>query len=382
MISTDEQKIYELLSRGVEEILPTNDSLKKLLLSGKQLRIKLGIDPTSPNLHIGRGVAILKLKDFQDLGHHVVFIIGDATGVVGDTSDKESERPMLTQSEINSNLESYVSQIQKILNKDQMEVKRNSEWLLPLNYAQIGDQADQFSVADFIARENIKKRIDAGKRVSLREVLYPLMQGYDSVAVQADVELGGTDQKFNLLAGRTLQEHFGQKPQHILMGEIIPGTDGRKMSSSWGNTINLNDAPQEMFGKVMSIPDAITEKYFILTTRIPLDTVKEILSGHPKDAKIALAHELVRMYHGTDAADSAKASFENTFSKGEVPTDVPEVRLEEGEKMADVLVRAGVVESKSDYRRLEEAGAIKELSSDESGAVYRVGKHRFIKILK
>ncbi len=389
-VKTDAAKIDELLTRGVEEVIPSSDSLRALLTSGKQLRIKLGIDPTSPNLHIGRSVAILKLKDFQDLGHHIVFIIGDATGVIGDTSDKESERKMLTPEEVQANLTSYVSQIQKILNKDQMEVRRNSEWLLPLNYAEIGEQADQFSVADFIARENIKKRLDAGKRVSLREVLYPLMQGYDSVAVRADVELGGTDQKFNLLAGRTLQEHFGQKPQHILTGTIISGTDGRKMSSSWGNTINLNDAPNDMFGKVMSIPDELTKTYLTYATRVPLAEVDRIVSGHPKEAKLALARELVRMYHGEHEAMAAQAHFEKAFSEGGVPDDVPEIIVRH-EGLMDALVAAKIVASKSDYRRLVSDGAIRVVRTDEKltehslppyDEVVRIGKHRFVKIVK
>lgn len=389
-VSTDPKRVEELLTRGVAEILPSAESLRSLLASGKQLRIKLGIDPTSPNLHIGRAVTILKLKDFQDLGHQIVFIIGDATGVIGDTSDKESERKMLTQEEIQSNLTSYVAQIQKILRPELMEVHRNSKWLLPLDYAQIGEQANLFSVSDFISRENIKKRLDEGRRVSLREVLYPLMQGYDSVAVKADVELGGTDQKFNLLAGRTLQEHFGQKPQHILMTEIIPGTDGRKMSSSWGNTINLNDAPNDMFGRVMSIPDELTKTYLTFATRIPLAAVDEIVSGHPKEAKLALARELVRMYHGESNAAAAQAHFQKAFTQGGVPDDVPEVIVRH-EGLMDALVSQKIVSSKTDYRRLLSDGAIRVVSTDERltehslppyGEVVRIGKHRFVKVVR
>lgn len=387
-VSTDEKKIDELLTRSVVEILPTRDGLKKLLMSGKQLRIKLGIDPTSPNLHIGRAVTILKLKDFQDLGHKIVFIIGDATGVVGDTSDKESERPMLSQEQVATNLKSYVSQMHKLLKPELMEVRRNSEWLLKLNYAQIGEQADQFSVADFIARDNIKRRLDGGKRVSLREVLYPLMQGYDSVAVEADVELGGTDQKFNLLAGRALQEKYKQRPQHVLMTEIIPGTDGRKMSSSWGNTINLNDEPNDMFGKVMRIPDSIMPHYYTHATRLPVGTINSF--EHAKDAKVALAHEIVRMYHGTEVADKAKNNFDKTFSKGEIPDDVSEVRVGD-EGLIEALVKAEIVSSKSDYRRLLSEGAIRVVGTDEKlterslppyGETLRIGKHRFVKIVK
>jgi len=247
-IDTNPKKIDEILTRGVSEVID-KENLKKRLLSGKRLCIKLGIDPTSPHIHIGRAVVLLKLKDFQDLGHKIVFIVGDSTGVIGDTSDKESERPMLSHKEVVQNAQSYIKQMGKVLNLKNVETHYNSEWLLKLNYNDIGAQADYFSVSDFIARENIKKRLHEGKRVSLREVLYPLMQGYDSVAIKADVELGGTDQRFNLLAGRKLQPHFNQTPQDILMVNLIMGTDGRKMSSSWGNTINITDEAEDMYGK-------------------------------------------------------------------------------------------------------------------------------------
>ncbi len=388
-VSTDVEKIETLLTRSVAEIIPGKESLRKLLLSGKRLRIKLGIDPTSPNLHIGRAVPLLKLRDFQNLGHKVVFIIGDATGVVGDTSDKESERPMLTQAQVGKNLAEYVAQAEKILDKNLLEVRRNSEWLLKLNYSEIGDQADAFSVADFIARDNIKRRLDEGKRVSLREVLYPLMQGYDSVAVEADVELGGTDQRFNLLAGRVLQGKAGQAPQHIVMGELILGTDGRKMSSSWGNTINLNDAPDDMFGKVMSIPDSLTEAYFIHCTRAPLDGVRESMALHPKDAKLALAHVIVSMYHGEATAGKAQKGFISTFSKKEAPESAEEVTVENGLRYA--LIKVGMISSNSEWTRLAEAGAIRVVGTEEekivdpfikppAGTLVRIGKHRFVRI--
>jgi len=378
-VSADEAKIDELLSRGVAEVLPSAASLKKLLLSGKRLRVKLGIDPTGAHIHLGNTVPLLKLRDFQNLGHTVVFIIGDATGVVGDTSDKDAERPMLTEAQVKKNLTSYVAQISKILKKDQLEVRRNSEWLLRLNYRDIGEHADVFSVADFIARDNIKRRLDAGKRVSLREVLYPLMQGYDSVAVKADIELGGVDQRFNVLAGRPLQEKYGQAPQHCLLFSLMPGTDGEKMSKSRGNVINVFDAPADMFGRVMGSRDEVVESFFVSATRASLPKVSEIMKGHPKDAKMALAEELVHMYHGADAAKRAREDFDKAFSKGEMPSDIPTVELR-GRSLASALVAAGVVESKSDYRRLEAAGAITTLAEDASGKVLKIGKHRFVKI--
>jgi tyrosyl-tRNA synthetase len=367
-VLVDENLINELTSRGVEEIIPSVESLKKLLRSGKRLRIKLGIDPTSPHLHLGRSVPLLKLRDFQRLGHQVVFIIGDATGVVGDTSDKDAERPMLTEDQVTKNLETYVS--------------------LKLNYRDIGEHADKFSVSDFIARDNIRKRLDAGKRVSLREVLYPLMQGYDSVAITADVELGGTDQRFNLLAGRSLQEAHRQAPQHIVMTELILGTDGRKMSSSWGNTVNLSDTPRDMFGKVMSIPDALVSTYFTHATRIPMEEIAALAVRHPKEAKMALAQEVVRMYHGSREAEKAKNDFDTAFTKGGVPSDVLEISF--SGNLMETLVKHGIVASNSEYRRLHDAGAIRDAETDERypgndgfiGRVLRIGKHRFVKIVK
>src|ERR1035437_6652152 len=234
-----EQDIEELLTRGVSEIIGKKELEDKLHL-GKPLRIKLGIDPTSPNLHLGRSIPLLKLRDFQKLGHIVVFIIGDFTGIIGDTSDQDAERPMLTKEIIDENQKTYFEQVGKIIDLSKAEFHHNSDWLEKLTYREIGEQADCFSVSDFVARENIAKRLEEGKRVSLREVLYPLMQGYDSVAIKADIELGGNDQRFNLLAGRKLQEKYGQEPQSIIMGPLIEGLDGRKMSSSWGNTINVS----------------------------------------------------------------------------------------------------------------------------------------------
>lgn len=387
-VSIDEGKIEDLLTRGVAEVLPNKESLKKLLTSGKRLRIKLGIDPTSPNIHLGRAVTLLKLKDFQDLGHQVVFIVGDFTGIIGDTSDKESERPMLDKATIEKNKQTYFKQAGKIIDLSKTETKHNSSWLEKLGYREIGEHADAFSVSEFIARENIKKRMDEGKRVSLREVLYPLMQGYDSVAVNADVEIGGTDQKFNLLAGRTLQGKLGKHPQEVLTTNLILGTDGRKMSSSWGNTINVTENPTDMFGKVMSLPDELVETYFVHTTRVPLSEVKEIVMGHPKDAKMKLAHELVRMYHTDKEANNARDGFDKTFSKKETPEDAEEVVFEND--LATTLTNAGVVKSKTEVRRLLEGGAIKVAGTDEkitsldakpeTGTVLKIGKHRFIKI--
>lgn len=380
-VSTDEKKVDELLSRGVEEAI-VRESLRKKLLSGKRLRVKLGIDPTSPALHLGRSIPLLKLRDFEELGHQIVFIVGDFTAVIGDTSDKDAERPMLTRDAIAKNEASYKEQVGKLLDLSRAEFRYNSEWLEPLDYRQIGEHADMFSVSDFIARDVIARRLKEGKRVSLREVLYPLMQGYDSVAVKADVELGGMDQKFNLLAGRTMQEKLGQVPQDIIMNPLIDGLDGRKMSSSWGNTISLTATASDMFGKVMSMADAQVPMYFELTTRVPMQELPGILEGHPKDAKMRLAREVVALYHGKDAAEKAQRDWTDTFSDGGVPEDVPVVAAG---KLRDIIKDV----STSELRRLVAQGAVtsvesgkKFLSIDEevSNDVIRIGKHRFLKI--
>lgn len=391
-----EQLIEEILSRGVAEVID-REHLKKRLLEGKPLRIKLGIDPTSPNIHIGRAVVLLKMRDLQQLGHKIVLIVGDFTGVIGDASDKESERPMLEKDTIETNMKTYTEQMGKLIDLEQAEVHYNSTWLGELRYEDIGQQANAFSLAEFISRENIKKRLDEGKRVSLREVLYPLMQGFDSVAVNADVELGGTDQRFNLLAGRKLQEVHGQQAQDTLMVNLILGTDGRKMSSSWGNTINITDAPNEMFGKVMSVPDNLITEYFVHCTRMPMTEIAKmaedmVTGGNPRDAKVRLAKEIVRLYHGDAEADKAEQYFVDTFSKGNVPENVREVAVISGTKLIDMIAEAGLAESKADARRKAEQGGVsidgEKLSADtvlsqelHDGKVMKVGKKDFVKIV-
>ncbi len=396
-VSTDEKKIDELLSRGVSEVIVKED-LRKRLLSGDRLRIKLGIDPTSPNLHIGRAVTLLKMRDFQELGHQVVFIVGDFTAVIGDTSDKEAERPMLEREKIAEYESKYKEQVAKLINISNAEFLHNSEWLEKLTYREIGEQADAFSVADFIARENIARRLTAGKRVSLREVLYPIMQGYDSVAVRADVELGGMDQKFNILAGRALQEKYKQRPQNIILGPLIEGLDGRKMSSSWGNTITFNAAPADMYGKVMSMRDEYLARYFECCTRVPMVEVAEMARGlgdgslHPKDAKMRLAREIVALYHGTDAARKAEDDWVSAFSEGVAPENIPvlKINISEVVRVRDVLVEQKIVDSVSDLRRLVDAGAVAEVGGEPFKTIddkidrtmtIRIGKHRFLKVL-
>jgi tyrosyl-tRNA synthetase len=391
-ISTDKSKIKELLTRGVEEIID-RAHLQKQLESGTQLRVKLGIDPTSASIHLGRSIPLLKLRDFQELGHQIVFIVGDATGVIGDTSDKDSERPMLTRADVEQNLKQYKEQVGKILDLNKIEFRYNSEWLNTLSYDEIGEHANVFSLAEFISRDNIRRRLEAGTRVSLRELLYPLMQGYDSVAIKADVELGGTDQRFNLLAGRTLQAHFGQEPQDILMNPLVAGTDGRKMSSSWGNTVNLTDEPNDMFGKIMSVPDELIIEYFTYMTRVPLSEVETYAKamkdgGNPRDYKVLLGKAIVTFYHSLEDAEKAEANFINTFANKQTPDDMPEL-APVSRNIVDVLIEAGFATSKGDARRAIDGGGVrineeKVASHDEevkSGDVVNKGKRHFVRVI-
>ncbi|MEX0917406.1 MAG: tyrosine--tRNA ligase [Candidatus Paceibacterota bacterium] len=388
---TSEEKIDELLTRGVSEVIE-KDSLKRELLSGKQLRIKLGIDPTSPNIHLGRSITLLKLRDFQMLGHKIIFIVGDATGIIGDTSDKESERPMLTREEVEANAKTYLEQAGKILDMALVEKKYNSGWLDALTYKEIGDQANIFSVSDFTARENIKKRLDEGKRVSLREMLYPLMQGYDSVMVRADVEIGGTDQRFNMLAGRKLQPLYKQKPQNILTTELVEGLDGRKMSSSWGNTINLTASPADMYGKVMRLKDELIVKYLTLATRVSLKKISEVEKKlkdgvNPKEVKMLLAREIVTFYYNEKEAEKAEKEFQKIFSEGGVPEEISRVKVKKDSLLSDILIENKILDSKSEFRRLVDQGGVElggeKITSHKEGVragVLKLGKHRFFEI--
>lgn len=361
----------EVLERGVDEIIDAQH-LRDRLRTGGKLRVKLGIDPTSPHIHLGRSVVLLKLRDFQLLGHTVVFVIGDFTGVIGDTSDKDAERKILSPDVIAENMKTYTAQAGKIIDMSTAEVHYNSEWLGRLTYREIATQADAFSLSEFIARKNIHDRLQAGKRVSLRELLYPLMQGYDSVALNADVELGGTDQRFNLLAGRTMQEHYGKPPQDILTTRLIPGLDGRKMSSSWGNTINIGDEPGDMYGKVMSMNDAMIEPYTAYCTRLVLEEAP----AHPRDAKMRLARELVRMYWGEDNAREAEERFVTQFQKKEIPGNISTLSVGNSEPVMDVLIHAGFVASKAEARRVIAQGGVTldgEKITDHAAHITRAG---------
>ena len=394
-VNTDPQKIDDLLARGVEEIFIEKD-LRAKLASGKCLRIKLGIDPTSPFIHLGRAVPLRKLKAFQDLGHGIVLIIGDYTAKIGDPSDKLEKRPMLSDKEIKNNLKKYLEQISLILNMKKVEVRYNSEWLKKMNFFEISQLLECFTVQQMSKRRNFKDRLEAGTDIFLVEFLYPALQGYDSVKVKADVELGGFDQLFNLKAGRTVQRKYGMAEQDIMTLSMLEGTDGRKMSSSWGNIIGLTDSPEEMFGKVMSIKDELITKYFLLCTDTPINTIegyaRDMVTGaaNPRDLKMILGKEIVTIYHNEKLAKKAEENFIATFQKKEIPENIPEIMPKDGEKLCDMLLKSKTIASKNEFRRLVDEGAITNLSLKEkitdygapsSAGVYRIGKKRFLKIL-
>lgn len=392
-IITDKKRIDELLIRGVEDIF-VKEELEKALLSGKQLRIKLGIDPTGPKIHLGRAIPLRKLREFQKLGHQVILIVGDFTAQVGDASDKTDKRPMLTRAQIDENLRDYKSQISKILDISKTEFVYNGDWLSKLSFEEVTRLAECFSVQQMLARRNFKDRYDNGVEISLREFLYPIMQGYDSVAVKSDVELGGFDQLFNLKAGRVMQEYFGQPKQSAFTCQMLEGTDGRKMSSSWGNIIAIVDDPHMMFGKVMSLRDDLIVKYFLLCTDVSLEEIQNIekdLAGgvNPKDIKMRLAVELVTLYHTEKDATLAKNSWIETFEKGGVPDDIQEIVSTNEKELADILVAEGIVTSKTDWRRLVQEGAVNDTEKGEIkdpkvlayNGTFKIGKKRFVKIV-
>jgi tyrosyl-tRNA synthetase len=389
-----EKKVNEFLSRGVEDVFVL-DNLRTKLLSGKKLRIKLGVDPTSSHIHIGRAVPLRKLRDLQNMGHQVVFIVGDFTARIGDASDKLAKRPMLSEKDIKTNLKTYKEQVGKIINLKKAEFHYNSKWLKKLNFAQISELAETFSLQQMIERRNFSDRLEKGEEISLRELLYPLMQGYDSVAVKADIELGGFDQLFNLKAGRVIQKHFGQPLQDVITFKMLLGTDGRKMSSSWGNIIAIDEKPSDMYGKIMSLKDELIPDYFLMATDVSLTKVEEvkdmIANGeNPKRLKMELAREIVTMFHGEKEAAKAEDSFTAVFSKRETPTDMPTVTVSSAALLSDTFLTEDIVKSKSDFARLVREGAISLIDPEEkkvsdifekvTEGVYRVGKHRFIKI--
>jgi len=383
------KQIDELLTRGVENIIPKELAVKKLS-SGESLRIYFGIDPTGAKLHLGHSVPLRKLKAFSDLGHHVILVVGSFTAMIGDPSGRDALREPLTKEQVEQNFQTYKNQAEKILDLSKVEVRYNHEWLEPLTFHNIVDLASNFTVQQMLQRDMFDKRLKEGKPIGLHEFLYPLMVGYDSVVLDVDCELGGSDQEFNMLAGRHMQQAHGKRDKFVLTTKLIEGTDGRKMSKTYDNCVYLEDEPADMFGKIMSIKDELVSTYFECTTNVPMEEIKEILAGHPKEAKMRLAKEIVTLYHGADSAQKAEEGFTNTFAKGGVPEEVPRVKGEKGNKLADILVDADIVTSKSDWRRLVEEGAVKDAESGvviedvntvlEESIILKIGKHRFIKI--
>jgi tyrosyl-tRNA synthetase len=390
--------IKSLITRGVEQIT-IRDHLEQALMSGSKLRVKFGIDPTGSKIHIGRAIVLWKLREFQRLGHTVVLIIGDFTAQIGDPSDKLSKRPFLTLAEIKKNLKGYLAQIGTIVDVKRAEVRHNSEWLKKLNFQEIAQLAESFSIQQMIERRNFKDRWDKHEEISLREMLYPLMQGYDSVAVKADVELGGSDQLFNLFAGRKIQEYYNLRPQDIMTVQMLDGLDGRKMSTSWGNVINIDDDPQDMFGKVMSIPDTLMIRYATYLTgwdEVALEQNKKL---HPREFKAAIGKRIVLLYHGEKAAEEAAQEFDRIFKEKQIPQDIPVYKLEasklkEGNAidLIPLLADLKLVESRSEARRLIEQGGVKinnikitnvnETVSLAHEIIIQCGKRKFAKVRK
>ena len=379
---------WQKIKRGTAEILSEAD-LQAKLKRGKPLRIKLGVDPTAPDLHLGHLVVLRKLKTFQELGHQIEFIIGDFTARIGDPSGQSATRPALKPQEIWEHSKTYQEQVFKVLDKDKTQVRYNSTWLNALGIPGLLDLARRTTVAQMMQREDFAKRDAAGQPVSLLELMYPVLQGYDSVAVQADVELGGTDQKFNLLMGREIQQEYKQEPQVVMTMPLLEGLDGtRKMSKSYGNYVAFNDSAKDMFGKIMSLPDALMPKYFELLTDIEIASTKKM---HPREAKELLAKTLTEEFHGRASADDAAKEFERVFSKKGLPEEMPVHRVSESPiRIADLLVEAQLAPSKKEARRLAEQGAVEidgiRQSPDaqvviRKDRVLQVGKRRIVRVL-
>jgi len=388
------EKSLEVFQRGADEILPLEE-LKKKLSKNKPLRVKAGFDPTAPDLHLGHTVLINKLKQIQDLGHEILFLIGDFTGLIGDPTGKNSTRPPLSKKELEENAKTYQEQVFKILDKEKTTIMFNSEWMEKMSSADMIKLASQQTVARMLERDDFSKRYKAGQGISIHEFLYPLVQGYDSVAMEADMELGGTDQKFNLLMGRELQKNAGKEPQVILTMPILEGLDGvQKMSKSLNNYIAIDDTPDEMFGKIMSISDDLMWRYLELLSFESLDTIelwkKEVSDGeNPRNIKFRLANEIITRFHDSDSAIQAQQNFTNRFAKKQIPDDMPEFNFNSGAKIANLLKDAGLVSSTSEAFRMIKQGAAKmngekisdkDLTPKPGEAVYQVGKRKFARI--
>ncbi len=401
MLSAKEQ--LEIIKRGAVEIIVEEDLRKKLeksVITGRPLRVKAGFDPTAPDIHLGHSVLLNKMRQFEDLGHEVIFLIGDFTGMIGDPTGKSETRKHLTKEEVLQNATTYQAQIYKILDPAKTRIVFNSEWMSKMTAEELVQLAAKHTVARMLEREDFKKRYTSEQPISIHEFLYPLIQGYDSVALKADVELGGTDQKFNLLVGRELQKEYGQEPQCLVLMPLLEGLDGvNKMSKSLGNYIGINEPAKEIFGKTMSVSDDLMFRYYELVSAVTLDGLQkikdDITSGllHPMEAKKRLAVELTDRFCGAGEGAQARAEFEKVFSKKDMPDDIPEVKIDwDGAmmKLAKVIALSGAAKSNSEARRLIQQGAVEvdqkpvkdvdaELPAD-GPYVLRVGKKRFVKV--
>ncbi len=389
----------KIIERGVEDLLPKEELIKKLQ-ENRPLNIKLGMDPTAPDLHLGHTVVINKMRQLQDLGHHIQFLIGDFTAMIGDPTGKSATRPALSEAEIKKNAETYQSQVFKILDPEKTEIMFNSTWMSKLTSANMIQLAAQYNVARMLERDDFNKRYKSGQSIAVHEFLYPLVQGYDSVAMKADIELGGTDQKFNLLVGRELQRAYGQAQQVILTMPILEGLDGvQKMSKSLGNYIGIQDSPSDMFGKIMSISDSLMWRYFELLSFKPLEAIEQLKQSvdsgaNPRDIKFELAMEIIERFHDKAAAIAARDEFVARFQKGQMPDEIAEVQVKITDSEAPVawvLKEAGLVSSTAEGNRMVKQGAVKidgdkledpqRKLSPPFDAVIQVGKRRFAKVI-
>ncbi len=397
MVITDEKKIDELLNRSTVEVNIKKD-LEKKLLSGKKLRVKFGIDPTGSDLHLGHTVPLRKLAEFQKLGHHVILLFGTFTGKIGDPTGKDALRKPLTDEEIEKNMETYLVQAGKILDMKNVEIVKNGDWLAPLNFTDILQLASSFTASQMMQRDMFKRRVEEGKDINLVEFFYPLMQGYDSVPIKADVEIGGTDQLFNLMAGRKIQEHFSMPAQNIITVPILEGLDGHeKMSKSLNNYVGVLDSASDIFGKLMSIPDDLMQKYFDLLTSFSSEEISEILNQHPRDAKIFLAKTITKELTSENEANEAEENFKKIFSerkKDAIPSDISTIQCEAGKfSILEIAIISKLFSSNSEARRKVLEGAfkinaekyddIKKEFSLEAGNeyIFQFGKRNFVKAI-
>jgi len=396
-VITDEQKIEELLNRGVDKIYPTKDLLKQVLKSGKKLKLYQGFDPTGDKLHIGHMVGLRKHRQWQDLGHEVIFLIGDGTGEAGDPSGKKKTREkFFTSAELRKNAKNYLEQASKIVRFDgpnPIKIMYNGDWLNKLTKTDILNIAEHFSVQQLIERDMFQERLKNGESINMREFLYPLLQGYDSVELEVDLELGGTDQTFNMLAGRTLLKAMKGKEKFVMTMPLLADSRGVKIGKSEGNVIGLTDEPNDLFGKIMSLPDDAIISVFTLLTDVPLEEINSFdLKKDAMNLKKRAANLLVSTLHNEEAAKIAQENFSNTFQKGKTPDEMEEISCADDELLSEALVKAKIVSSKSEFRRLVEERAITNLVSEEKitdinlipkvGDKLKIGKRRFVKIIK